>query len=127
MTNRVLTWSIKHDQHRGIVGSKIIKSAVCQMHNITGNITPFFLFWRRGGRSRTTLRHKNNYNYYILDKGAWNNDAVHMYLYSSLFPTLYHVETWEKFLIHMSSIVCGVGAANLPSDLVIIFSGTKCR
>ena len=61
---KVLTWSIKHDQHRGIVGNKIIKSTVRQMHNIAGNITPFFFFWGRGGRSRTTLRHKENDNYY---------------------------------------------------------------
>ena len=119
---KVLTWSIKHDQHRGVVGNKIIKSTVWQMHNITGNITPFFFFWGRGGRSRTTERHKKNNNYYILDKGPWNSDLVHMNLYSSLFPTLYNVETWENFWINMSNIVCGVGAANLPSDLVIIFS-----
>ena len=45
-----------------------------------------------------------------------------MNLYSSLFRTLYNVETWENFWINMLNIVCGVGAANLPSDLVIIFS-----
>ena len=105
----VLTWSIKHDQHRGIVGNKIIKSTVCQMHNISGNITPFFLFWGRGGRSRTTSRHKKNDNYYILDKGPWNSDAVHMNLYSSLFRTLHNVETWENFWIKMRTLFVGWG------------------
>ena len=88
------------------------------MHNITGNITPFFFFWRRGGRSRTTSRHKKNDNYYILDKGPWNSDSVHIQF---SFSTLYNVETWENFWINKSNIVCGVEAANLPSDLVIIF------
>ena len=45
-----------------------------------------------------------------------------MNLNSSLFPTLCNVETWENFWINMSNIVCVVGAANLPSDLVIIVS-----
>lgn len=92
------------------------------MHNITGNITPFFFFWGRGGRSRTTSRHKKNDNYYILDEGPWNSDSVHMNLYSSLFPTLYNVKSLENLWIYTGQTLF-VGAANFPSDLVIIFSG----